>query len=702
MESRNPEQPRKCGCENRKTRVRDFNGTLPLRAGSQPARPGALGFGSIVVKQENPLIRAWRAARERFDARRSPHAAGAKNDAVPSLNEGMAAMARGDLAAAQAHAAALDGAGLRDHAAYLRGCLAELRGDKVERLAQFRLAHGLVPDEAAYAIELAKACAGSGLVEEAVALLAPVIEASDHPACRDAQLHFFLACWREGAGLHTGVDAALARALALRPDHADAAIKLAERLPDDGPDAARARELLHAAAKASRQDGLLLRSALRLPAAYASTAEMAETRARLRADLEALGERSDFRLDHPERTVGRTAFMLAYHGVADRPELELLARVVRRGYVAAREAPVPSRHRSAGARRRIGFVSAFWWLHSVGRAMLPLIEGLDRSRFEIRIFALAGQREDGVTARFRAAADAYIELPADIPGAARAIADAGPELLVYPEIGIHPFMQFLAFWRLAPIQCVLAGHPDTTGIDSIDLFLSDAGAEPPGAEAHYSEKLVRIEDFFLAVADLPGRGGTPSPIDPHRYVCSQTIMKLHPDFDALVAGILGADHKAEIVLFGDSSQGACGVVAGRLRARLGTAFERVRMIPRQLYGDYLETIRGAAVMLDTPHFGGGNTTLEALAMRVPVVTRRGEFLRGRFAATRLASLGLDDCIAADAAAYVETAVAIANSPQRRQGVVDVLRERFDQRLAPATAVRCFNAALQGLLPDPRT
>ena len=155
-----------------------------------------------------------------------------------------------------------------------------------------------------------------------------------------------------------------------------------------------------------------------------------------------------------------------------------------------------------------------------------------------------------------------------------------------------------------------------------------------------------------------------------------------------------------MLLFGDANGQAVEVVARRLKANLGTAIDRVRLAPRQLYEPYLDTIRGAAVMLDTPHFGGGNTTLEALAMQIPVICGRGEFLRGRFAATRLESLGLDECIANDSADYVQAAVALANSPGRRRAVAERLRERFHATLAPSIAVASFNAALRDLLEPP--
>lgn len=620
----------------------------------------------------------------------------ANGSEAASLPVGVAALQRGDIRAAETIADALERTGPADHAAFLRGCCAEFRKDNATRLTEMRHAHRLQPDEPAYAIELSKAVADAELYDEAIALLASVIEHSTHAAAGDAQLHYLLGCWREKTGDTATMRSALERALALQPNFIEASIRLAESFPEHGEESVRARSLLKAGAAATGEPGLLLRGALRLPATYGSVAEIEDTRAHVRRDLEELLALPDLEIERPDNTVGRTAFMLAYHGVNDRAELELLGRVVRHGYRAARPL-VESAARPARARPRVGFVSAYYWTHSIGRVMLPLFRGLDRNVFEVRAYAAPGQKPDSITERIRQALDSFVVLPDELEDAARLIARDQLDLLVYPEIGMSAFVYFLAFWRLAPIQCVMAGHPDTTGIDSIDYYLSDGDAEPADAQSHYSEALVRIGGFYLPLSDLPQGGDGPAPGGTRRYICSQPVIKFHPEFDAILAGILKADRSGELVLFRVGDERAIDIVTRRMKASLGPLADRIHMIARQPYKDYLRTIGGAAVMLDTPHFGGGNTTLEALSKHVPVVTQAGEFLRTRFAATRLTNLGLDECVAPGVEAYVETAVTLAGSPQKRARVIEALRERAGPGLSPERPAAQFNAALQELL-----
>ena len=72
------------------------------------------------------------------------------------------------------------------------------------------------------------------------------------------------------------------------------------------------------------------------------------------------------------------------------------------------------------------------------------------------------------------------------------IADSRLDLLVYTDVGAHPFLYFLSFARLAPIQALLVGHPCTSGVPAIDYFVSNVHQDHEDAQAHYSERLARL------------------------------------------------------------------------------------------------------------------------------------------------------------------------------------------------------------------
>jgi predicted O-linked N-acetylglucosamine transferase (SPINDLY family) len=72
------------------------------------------------------------------------------------------------------------------------------------------------------------------------------------------------------------------------------------------------------------------------------------------------------------------------------------------------------------------------------------------------------------------------------------------------------------------------------------------------------------------------------------------------------------------------------------------------------------------VMLDSIGWSGGNTTLEALAQDLPVVTFEGDLMRGRVSAGMLRMMGMPETIATSIDDYVALGVRIARDPAWRQ------------------------------------
>jgi protein O-GlcNAc transferase len=233
---------------------------------------------------------------------------------------------------------------------------------------------------------------------------------------------------------------------------------------------------------------------------------------------------------------------------------------------------------------------------------------------------------------------------------------------------------YLAHARLAPVQCVTWGHPLTTGLPTIDFFISSKDLEPIGAEAHYSEQLVKLAhlanyyyrpepviskkrraDFGLAEGD-------------HLYLCPQSLFKLHPDDDAVFRQIVEQDPSARIVLIEGQQPTWSGILRERLSSSMGQASDRVQFVARQAQSEFQRLLELADVMLDPLHFGGGNTSFEAFSVGTPIVTLPGGFLRSRITYALYRWMGLDDCVAKSTADYVAKAVRLASDPRWRERV----------------------------------
>lgn len=427
----------------------------------------------------------------------------------------------------------------------------------------------------------------------------------------------------------------------------------------------------------------LLGLKLLIPPIMHSNHAIRETRLRYEQSLDEVLA-SPLRLAGPDGVLGTSAFFLAYHGKNDR---DLQIKAARMFLKAMPGLAMTAAHCSGAERRpgriRVGFISRFFCSHSICSTTRGLIDRLSRSRFEVFALRITPSRCDQETARIRAAADRSIDLDADFYKAREQIAALELDILFYQDIGMEPTSYFLAFARLARVQCVSFGHPNTTGIPNMDYFLSNDLYEGTDAESHYSEKLYLLHDLpTLAYYYKPAlirpaaaREELGLPAAKTLYVCPQTLYKLHPDIDELLRGILLRDPDGMIVLI----EGQFGEFTEQLRARFAITMpgleHRIVFLKRMDFQRYLQLLAMADVILDSVHFNGMNTSLEAFAVATPVVTLPSELQRGRHTQAMYRKMQIFDCVAENPAHYVEIAVRIGTDADYARS----LRERISDR-----------------------
>jgi protein O-GlcNAc transferase len=475
---------------------------------------------------------------------------------------------------------------------------------------------------------------------------------------------------------HDDAVAEFRRALSLRASYPEAAMNLGNALKEEG-DVQGAANCYARVLRDKASDCLRIRMATLLPPVYASQEELLSHRARFETAIDRLLA-EDLSACDPISDGGAHNFYLCYQGFNDRDLQIKLAQLYRKVFSSQ---PWPQARRDPSRRIRVGFVSAFLCDHTIGHLNQGIIAGLDRNLFEVFVFSV-GRHDDPVAASIAAAADHYRVFTARrLREAQTVIADCQLDVLFYPDIGMEPFTYFLAFSRLAPVQCTTWGHPVTTGIDTIDYYVSSANQEPPGAEAHYSEKLVTLSSLPAYFQPPPSPGlmrdrssfgladGTPI------YLCPQSLFKFHPEFDPIIGRILEGDPAGQVVITEGHRHQWTQALLARFQRTIPHVIERVRWLPRQRYDDYLQLMLLCDVMLDPLHFGGGKTTLDALSLGVPIVTLPGEFMRGRAALACYQQMDVLDCVAADVSGYVARAIELANDGARRAQLSRALQDR---------------------------
>jgi predicted O-linked N-acetylglucosamine transferase (SPINDLY family) len=505
-----------------------------------------------------------------------------------------------------------------------------------------------------------------------------------------------------------------AAAANLDPNGARAQNALAELYWETGHDE-QARALYQQVT--ARQPGNLkaaLGSRLLLPAVYAGAAHLRESRERYARGLSDLLPRgAEFQYTTPTAALSDarwTNFYLAYQGGEDRELQRTYGQFIERVLAFAKPewTQRPQATPRAGRRLRVGFASYFFYNCTAGRYFASWILGLDPARFETFVYYTNPWVADDTRA-IAQAASTFRHLPGRaLASIAEQVRGDALDILVYPELGMNAETFTMAALRLAPVQVAGWGHPTTTGLPSIDWFLSSAEMEPENAQAHYTEKLALLPGLGTRYARPSGeeegtRADFGLPEGGRLYLVPQSLFKIHPDNDELIADVLARDPEGRVVMFAANHDN----LTDRFVQRLAPVFaergvdvsKRVLFLPYMTHGAYLRLNRLCDVMLDTVHWSGGNTSLDALAMGLPVVTLPGSLMRGRQSLGMLRMLGLaDELVASDARDYVERAVAIASDPQRRAMLSGAILAGLDKLFDRPEPVAAFAEFLERVAP----
>lgn len=473
------------------------------------------------------------------------------------------------------------------------------------------------------------------------------------PRWGDAYRNLGVACFQQGDA--ASAEAAFMAALRCDPQDHDSLQNLA-RLRQDADDVATAQRL-YAAALALAPDGATaMRAALAMPIFDDDAASIEATRGRSQAALATLAH-TELHLHDPARELGAPAFYAAYQGLDDRPYMSALGDLVARAW-----RPTPPRAVARSSRPRVAVVSSHFKEHTIARLYAPLLEQLPRAGFELAVLAI-GEHEGPLATRIARAADHHMSVAEDLDAARAALAELAPDVVFYTDVGMDPWSYYLAAERLAPVQCLGWGHPVTTGLPTMDYFVSSRLVEPENAATHYRETLIELPCWPVlydtpAASPAPDRAAFGFGAHEHVYLCPQSLFKLHPDFDAMLAALLAADPRGVVVLI-ESRPAWRARLEARYARSLGGLAARVRFVPSVSSADFASLLAAADVVLDTPHFSGGYTSYETLWAGTPFVTLRGAYMRGRVTAGLCDLLELDHLVASDAEDYAARAVALA-------------------------------------------
>jgi len=380
-------------------------------------------------------------------------------------------------------------------------------------------------------------------------------------------------------------------------------------------------------------------------------------------------------------------FPLSYQGKNNKDILEMQCKLYRKifpclNYTSPYLDEIKTRPKT---KIKIGFISTNFFNQSVSRDRMGIIRNLPRELFDVTVFFYFKPSDDLGNFIWNSQNTNIVLPDSSIFERRTVIEQQKLDILVYCDIGMAPDTYFLAYSKLAPVQCNTWGHSDTSGIDTIDYYLSSIYYEKEQPQENYSEKLVLLDSlctFYYKIIEQPqivNKNHFAFSNNTNIYLSSQVLFKLNPDFDHIINNILNNDPNG-VCVFIKMNLGSYiqDIIINRMEKVLKHNMTRVHFIEWQkCERDFYKLLSMADVIIDPYPFGGCNTSFSAFSMGIPIVTKPAQCINGRFTHGLYKKMNILDLVANTNEEYVNLANKCAMDKNFRKSISNKILENID-------------------------
>ncbi len=331
-------------------------------------------------------------------------------------------------------------------------------------------------------------------------------------------------------------------------------------------------------------------------------------------------------------------------------------------------------------RLRVGVVSGDLSNHPVGYFTESLLGQLDPAKVELIAYTNSPKTDD-LTVRIKP----YFTQWRNVFGlnneaAARLIHDDGVHILI--DFSGHTANNRLPVfaWKPAPVQCTWLGYFASTGVAEMDYLLADIHVIPHADENHFTEKVWRLPNSYLCF--------TPPNVDVElrklpafsngmiTFGSFNNLTKVNEAVVSLWARVLQAIPNSRLFLktLQLNDVGVCDATRHKFSLH-GISANRLLLEGASPRAELLAAYQRVDIALDPFPYPGGTTSVEALWMGVPVLTKRGDRFLSHMGESILHNAGLPDWIANDEDDYVAKAIEHISDIERLAVLHDVLRQK---------------------------
>ena len=329
---------------------------------------------------------------------------------------------------------------------------------------------------------------------------------------------------------------------------------------------------------------------------------------------------------------------------------------------------------------RIGFVSGDLREHPVGFFLLDTLNHLKNENLELIAYSNS-QIEDDINKKLRSHFNNWraIKSKSDMD-VINTIRKDGIHILI--DLSGHSDQNRLPIFinRPAPIQASWISYPGTTGIPEIDYMIGDSFVTPENEIKHFAERIFRLPNMWVCFTppDSDIKISEP-PVIKNGYVTFGSfnhLSKINKKVISLWSKILKSIPKSRIFL--KTKQLNDSYLKKKIIDEFkenGVNLNSIILEGNSPRNEMLNSYNKIDIALDPFPYSGGVTSLEAIWMGVPVLTKKGF----RFVSHTTESInhnsGMSDWVANDENEYVKKAIQFSKDLELLTNINKNLRQK---------------------------
>lgn len=314
--------------------------------------------------------------------------------------------------------------------------------------------------------------------------------------------------------------------------------------------------------------------------------------------------------------------------------------------------------------------------HAMMRCYEHMFKNL-QTKFETVSLVCASQKSKYIEKLFNSTV--YISDKTDFKSILSNVKKISPDIVYYPSIGMSHWTILLSNLRLAPIQLMTAGHPDSSRSTEIDYIF--VGPNLPEIAEECSEKLLYDDNYnfdFTAHSEYENLKIKKSIIhsDFLNIAINCSSMKLSPDFICFLKRIREKSNKKVKFHFFPSGQGFNGDLA---YIRVRSEFPNDYIYSLLPYSNFLECLSKCELSLTPFPFGNTNSHIDVLSLGIPVLCMKNRRLSGFVDEYIMKKFGLEQCcINGGVSDYESAALQLINSNERLLDLAHKITTEFSK------------------------